>query len=50
VELEVNNIPPIYRDTALVHLSRHTTLSALAVNLVRFLKAEAQQKGILLEG
>jgi DNA-binding transcriptional LysR family regulator len=50
MELKIADISPMYRDTALVHLSRHTVLSAPASNFIRFLKIEAQKKGILLEG
>jgi len=49
VELEISDMPPIYRDTALVHLSRHTALSTPASNFVRFVKAQAQRTGILVE-
>jgi LysR family transcriptional regulator, low CO2-responsive transcriptional regulator len=50
VELEVTDMPPIYRDTALVRLSRNSNLSPAASNFVQLLQGEAKKQKLLLEG
>ncbi|MGL4608260.1 MAG: LysR family transcriptional regulator [Trueperaceae bacterium] len=47
VELFVTDMPPIYRDTALVRLSRNTELSPAASNFVEMLQAESEKQKIL---
>lgn len=43
VELTVADLPPIYRDSALVHLARNTTLSMPASNFVTKLRRQAER-------
>jgi LysR family transcriptional regulator, low CO2-responsive transcriptional regulator len=43
VELTVTDLPPVARDSALVHLARNTTLSMPATNLVTILRRQAEQ-------
>jgi LysR family transcriptional regulator, low CO2-responsive transcriptional regulator len=47
-ELKVTDMPTIYRDSALVHLTR-TQLSPASNNFVTFIKAEATKQKMLLE-
>lgn len=47
VELEVTDLPPIARETALVHLSRHRQLSAAAHNFAELLRLEARRQKLL---
>jgi LysR family transcriptional regulator, low CO2-responsive transcriptional regulator len=49
VELEVSNMPPIYRDTALVRLTRNSGLSPAASNFAGILQGEAKKQKLLLE-
>jgi LysR family transcriptional regulator, low CO2-responsive transcriptional regulator len=48
VELSVTDMPPIYRDTALVRLSRNTELSPAASNFMGMLQEEAKKQKILM--
>jgi LysR family transcriptional regulator, low CO2-responsive transcriptional regulator len=48
VELKVSDMPPIYRDTALVRLARNNEMSVSANNMVKILQAEARKQTILL--
>jgi LysR family transcriptional regulator, low CO2-responsive transcriptional regulator len=41
-EVHVQDLPPMFRDTALVHLTRRTELSALAEHMVEALALEAK--------
>jgi LysR family transcriptional regulator, low CO2-responsive transcriptional regulator len=50
VALEVTDLPPIYRDTALVRLSRNSTLSPAANNFAGILLEAAKKQNLLLEG
>ncbi len=50
VELEVTDMPFIYRDTALVRLSRNSNLSPAAINFAQLLQGEATKQKLLLEG
>jgi LysR family transcriptional regulator, low CO2-responsive transcriptional regulator len=47
VELEVTDLPPIARETALVHLSRHTQISSAAQNFAGLLRHEALRQGLI---
>lgn len=49
MELEVTDMQPIYRDTALVRLSRNTELSPAANNFVQLLQRQAEKQKVLLE-
>jgi DNA-binding transcriptional LysR family regulator len=46
VEVQVQDFPPIYRDTALVHLTRRERLSAPAQHMVEALLEEVQSQGL----
>jgi LysR family transcriptional regulator, low CO2-responsive transcriptional regulator len=48
VALEVTDLPPIYRDTALVKLSRTTELSPAANNFSQLLQVEAKKQKLLV--
>lgn len=50
VEIPVLDLPPIHRDIALVHLTRHSALSSTAINFIQQLKLEAQKQELLAEG
>jgi len=43
VELTVTDLPTIYRESALVHLARTTTLSTVATNFVAILRRHAER-------
>ncbi len=47
VTLSVADLPPVYRDTALVRLTRTTQLSAAATHFSAMLRERAQQLGLL---
>ncbi len=47
VEIEVIDLPPIYRDSALVCLARNSTLSAAATNFTDRIHQQAQRLGLL---
>jgi LysR family transcriptional regulator, low CO2-responsive transcriptional regulator len=49
VELEVTDMPTIYRDTALVRLSRNTELSPAASNFTQLLQRQAEKQKVLLK-
>jgi LysR family transcriptional regulator, low CO2-responsive transcriptional regulator len=49
VELEVTDMPTIYRDTALVRLSRNAELSPAAKNFVQLLRKQAEKQKVLLK-
>ena len=49
IELEVTDMPAIYRDTALVRLSRNSNLSPAASNFARLLQSEAKRQKVLTE-
>jgi LysR family transcriptional regulator, low CO2-responsive transcriptional regulator len=49
VELEVTDMPTIYRDTALVRLSRNAELSPAAKNFVQLLQKQAEKQEVLLK-
>lgn len=49
VEIRVDDLPPIYRDSALVRLTRNSTLSAAATNFVEQVRKQAAQLDILRE-
>jgi LysR family transcriptional regulator, low CO2-responsive transcriptional regulator len=48
VRLEVSDMPPIYRDTALVKLSRNTEVSPAASNFSQLLQVEAKKQKLLV--
>lgn len=48
VGLEVTDMPPIYRDTALVRLSRNKELSPAASNFAQILQTEAKKQKLLV--
>lgn len=50
VEIPVTDLPPLYRDSALVRLERQTELSPAAEVLVRCIRARAVQLGLLAVG
>ena len=47
IEIPVLNLPPIYRDIALVHLTRHCVLSSTAINFIHLLERETQKQEVL---
>jgi len=49
-EVPVLDLPPIHRDVALVHLTRHAVLSKAAATFVQHLKLEAQKQTLFAEG
>jgi LysR family transcriptional regulator, low CO2-responsive transcriptional regulator len=49
VELEVTDMPAIYRDSALVKLTRNQTLSPAASNFAQLLQNEAKKQKIVLK-
>lgn len=50
VEVPVLDLPPIYRDSALVRLDRQTELSPAALSLVETIRKRAARLGLLLDG
>lgn len=50
VELEVTDMPPLYRDTALVKLTRNSELSPAANNFAQILQIEAKKQKLLITG
>lgn len=49
-EVRVVDFPPLHRDTALVRLARHPTLSAAAQDFVAVVREEARRAGLLVPG
>jgi LysR family transcriptional regulator, low CO2-responsive transcriptional regulator len=48
VEIGVTDMPPIYRDTALVRLTRNSEVSSAANNFAQLLKNEAKKQNVWL--
>lgn len=48
VEVQVTDLAPVYRNSAVVQLARNTTLSMPAANFVALLRTHAEQLGILV--
>lgn len=48
-ELEVTDMPVIYRDSALVKLTRNQSLSPAASNFIKLLQSQAKKQKVLLE-
>jgi hypothetical protein len=47
-EVRVNDLPPIFRDTALVHLTRRTERSTVAQDMIESLVLEARSQSLEL--
>jgi hypothetical protein len=50
VEIELRDLPPIYRDSALVRRRRSGPLSPAAVSLVQAIRHQAHALGLLTAG